>query len=113
MNNVLEYKSYIGTIEFSADDNCFFGKIIGINDLVSFEGSSVEEIRTAFTEAVDDYLEMCAENGKEPDKSYKGSFNVRIDPALHRKAASFAAYTHISLNQLVETAIAEKVARKQ
>ena len=111
MNNHLEYNGYAGTIEFSADDNCFFGKIIGINDLVTFEGSSVEEIKTAFSEAVDDYLEMCAVNGKEADKSYKGSFNVRINPALHRQAATYAALAHISLNQFVESAIAEKMTR--
>ncbi|MCL2838004.1 MAG: type II toxin-antitoxin system HicB family antitoxin [Oscillospiraceae bacterium] len=109
MNNVLEHNGYVGKIEFSSDDNCFFGKILGINDLVSFEGSSVDEIKSAFSEAVDDYLEMCAENGKEPEKSYKGSFNVRIDPVLHRQAASFAALSNISLNQFVESAIADKV----
>jgi len=109
MNNVLEYKGYIGSIEYSADDNCFFGKIIGINDLIMFEGSSVDEIKVAFEEAVIDYLEMCKEANKEPDKSYKGSFNVRIDPSLHKKAATFAALAQISLNQFVEAAIAEKV----
>jgi predicted HicB family RNase H-like nuclease len=109
MINALQYKGYAGTIEFSADDDCFFGKIIGINDLVTFEGSSVEEIKTAFFEAVDDYLQMCREIGKEPDKAYKGSFKVRIDPALHQQAAMKASLEHISLNQFVESAIAEKV----
>ena len=108
MNNTLEYKGYIGVVEFSTEDECFFGKVTGLNDLITFEGQSVAEIKTSFFEAVDDYLGMCATTGKEAEKSYKGSFNVRIDPLLHKKAAVSAATMHISLNQFVEAAIAEK-----
>ena len=109
MNSALEYKGYFGSIEFSNEDDCFYGKILGINDLVTFEGSSVEEIRAAFREAVDDYLLMCERVGKEPEKTYKGSFNVRIDPELHKKASILAQTRHISLNQFIELSIAEKV----
>ena len=109
MNNFLEYKGFSGTIEFSSQDDCFFGKIVGINDLVTFEGRSVEEIKASFFEAVDDYLEMCKELGKEPEKAYKGSFNIRIDPVLHKKAAKLATAYNISLNQFVESAIADKI----
>lgn len=71
MNNYLEYKGYRGLIEFSNVDLVFFGTIAGINDLVTFEGTSVEEIKTAFREAVDDYLTTCIELGKKPEKEFK------------------------------------------
>jgi len=109
MSNALEHKGYFGTVEFSAEDNVLFGKVIGINSLISYEGDSLQTLKQDFEEAVEDYLEMCIENGTEPEKSYKGSFNVRIDPVLHRQAASFAALSNISLNQFVESAIADKV----
>ena len=109
MNSALEYKGYFGSIEFSNEDDCFYGKIIGIDDLVTFEGISVEEIKAAFHEAVDDYLLICERAGKKPKKSYKGSFNVRIDPELHKKASILAQARHISLNQFIELSITEKV----
>lgn len=109
MNNMLEYKDYYGKVEFSADDDCFFGKVIGINDLVTFEGINVGEIKQAFHEAVEDYIFMCEKAGKEPEKTYKGSFNIRITPELHKKASIIAATESISLNQFVELAIVEKV----
>ena len=68
MNNTLEHKGYLGSIEFSNEDDCFFGKILGINDLVTFEGSSVQEIKVAFREAIDDYILICERAGKEPEK---------------------------------------------
>jgi predicted HicB family RNase H-like nuclease len=109
MNNTLEYKNYHSKIEFSANDRIFFGTIIGISDLVTFEGESVSEIEKAFHEAVDDYLDMCMRYGKEPDKAYKGSFNVRISPDLHKKIAIEAIRCNISLNQFVECAIKKYV----
>jgi len=108
-NNTLSYKDYYGSVEYSAADECFFGKIIGINDLVSFEGGSVSELKKAFAEAVDDYIAMCAEIGKEPQKSYKGSFNVRIPPELHKEAAITATRIGISLNAFVEKAIYDQI----
>lgn len=107
--NVLTYKDYISTINFSSEDDLFHGKIEGIDDLVSFEGRSVEELKTAFEEAVEDYLETCQRIGKEPFKSYNGSFNIRIDPTLHQKAVRKAIIEGISLNKFVEKAIEDKV----
>jgi predicted HicB family RNase H-like nuclease len=109
VNNALEYKGYFSSVIFSNEGNCFFGKILGINDLVTFEGTTVQEIKAAFQEAVDDYLLMCEQAGKEPEKVYKGSFNVRIDPELHKKASILAQAEHISLNQFIELSVAEKV----
>lgn len=105
MNDILEYKTYYATVYFSAEDEVFHGKIIGINDLVSFEGSTVSELKAAFHEAVEDYLDTCQQLGKEPEKTYKGSFNIRIPSELHREAARQAALKNMSLNDFVRYAI--------
>jgi predicted HicB family RNase H-like nuclease len=105
MNDVLEYKGYYASVHFSSEDDVFYGKLLGIDDLVNFEGASVKELKKAFHEAVNDYLETCAELGKEPNKTYKGTFNVRISTDLHKAAAVYAAIHNISLNDFVKTAI--------
>lgn len=105
MKNMMEYKGYYAHIEYSDEDNCFFGTIAGIADVVSFEGNSTEELKEAFIEAVEDYLHICKRQGKEPQKAYKGSFNVRINPELHKRAVLAATADGISLNQLVEKAV--------
>jgi len=105
MNDILQYKGYYASVHFSSQDDVFFGKIMGIDDLVNFEGSSVKELKKAFHEAVDDYLETCKAIGKEPNKTYKGSFNVRIPTSLHKEAAVFASLLDVSLNDFVKTAI--------
>src|ERR1700750_2703777 len=105
MNDILEYKGYYGSVHFSADDEVFYGKLLGFEARVNFEGSSVKELKKAFHEAVGDYLETCKELGKEPNKTYKGSFNVRIPTDLHKAAAVYAALNNISLNDFVKTAI--------
>ena len=112
MKDVLVYKDYIGSVHFNADDEVFFGKIEGIEDLVSFEGDSVIELKKAFEEAVDDYLEICKENGKKTHKSYKGSFNVRIAPDIHKKATRLALMKGMSLNQFIQKAVEEEVIRE-
>ena len=110
MKDVLTYKNFIGSVHFSAEDKVFHGKIEGISDLITFEGQTVSELIKAFHEAVNDYLELCKEAGKEPERPFKGSFNVRIPSDLHRKAAKKATIMGISLNQLVQKALEEKVA---
>ena len=105
MNDILQYKGYYASVHFSAEDDVFYGKLLGIDDLVNFEGDSVKQLKKAFHEAVDDYLETCEELGKEPNKTYKGSFNVRISTDLHKAAAIFASLHNISLNDFVKTAI--------
>ncbi|MBO9635866.1 MAG: type II toxin-antitoxin system HicB family antitoxin [Chitinophagaceae bacterium] len=105
MNELLQYKEYLASVHFNASDEVFFGKILGIDDLVSFEGSSVKELKKAFHDAVDDYIETCRQLGKEPNKTYKGSFNIRIGTELHREAAIVAAQNNISLNDLVRSCI--------
>jgi predicted HicB family RNase H-like nuclease len=105
MNDILQYKGYYASVHFSSEDEVFFGKILGIDDLVNFEGASVKELKKAFHEAVDDYIATCKALGKEPNKTYKGSFNVRISTELHQAAAVYAARNDISLNEFVKTAI--------
>ncbi len=107
MKNILEYKGYYAKVEYSSEDKVLFGKIEGINDLVNFESDSTEGIEKEFREAVDDYLEFCKEVGKEPDKVYKGTFNVRISPELHKKAALIALKNGDSLNRTIEKALEE------
>jgi predicted HicB family RNase H-like nuclease len=108
-DNMLKYKDFYGSVEYSAADECFFGKIVGSADLVTFEGESVGNLKKAFKEAVEDYLVMCKEAGKEPQKSYRGSFNIRISPELHKEAAVVASREGISLNAFVERAIFDEV----
>jgi len=111
-DNVLKYKNFYGSVEFSADDECFFGKLIGTDDLVTFEGESVDTLKKAFAEAVEDYIVLCKKTGKEPQKSYKGSFNIRLPPELHKEAAAIASREGISLNAYVEKAISAQVHSK-
>lgn len=109
MSNYIHYRDYVGSIEFSEEDEVFHGKVIGIKDLISFEGDSVKTLTEDFHSAVDEYLEFCEKNNKQPEKPFKGSFNVRIQPELHRQAALAASARGISLNAFVEEAIRHNV----
>ena len=111
MNDILEYKSYYAEVHFNSDDEVFYGKIIGINDLVSFEGTTVKELKREFQEAVEDYLLTCKELGKDPEKTYKGTFNVRISSELHRQAARHAILKNMTLNEFVRHAIDSLVSK--
>ena len=105
MNNTMEYKGYVGSVEFSEEDGLFYGKVMGIRALISYEGTTAHELVDDFHGAVEDYLALCEADGKEPEKAYKGSFNVRISPELHKQAAIFATTHGISLNSFVENAL--------
>jgi len=105
----LHYKNYTGSVEFSGEDSCFHGKVMGIKSLISFEGNCINSIIDDFHKAVDEYLDFCTEKGIEPEKPFKGSFNVRIDTTLHRKMALTASARGISLNSLVEDAIRQSI----
>lgn len=105
MSSILEYKGYYTKVEYSAEDGLLFGKIEGINDLVTFEAEDVKAVETSFHEAVDDYLLFCEDIGQTPNKTYKGSFNVRISPDLHKALFLVSLKNGDSLNQSVEKAI--------
>ena len=109
MNNTMEYKGYIGSVEFSEKDALFFGKVLGIRALVSYEGENAHDLVEDFHGAVDGYLAHCEAEGTEPEKAYKGSFNVRISPELHKAAVIAALRGQMSLNSFVENAIANAV----
>jgi predicted HicB family RNase H-like nuclease len=101
----MNYKGYFGSVEFSDEDSVFFGRIIGINDHITYEGVDVKSLRHDFENAVEEYLETCSQLNKEPEKTYKGTFNVRINPSLHRQLALFSASNGKTLNRAVEEAI--------
>jgi predicted HicB family RNase H-like nuclease len=95
----------------TASTNLFVGEVVGLNDELGFHGTSVEELERMFHQSVDNYLAMCEEMGKEPEKEYKGVFNVRIPPELHRQAVLSAKEQQVSLNEFVTTAIREECTR--
>lgn len=107
--NTLTHKDFIGTFNYIEEDEILHGKIEGISDLVTFEGDSVAEIKKAFEDAVEDYILLCAEIGKEPMKSYKGTFNVRVSPNLHRLISMEAAKRNMNMNKFVQSALEQAV----
>jgi len=103
--NTLKYKGYIGSVSYSEPDKVFYGKIEGIDGLVNYEGESVAELTASFHEAVDDYLAFCEDHNWKPQKSYSGSFNVRVSPDTHRQIANRAIEAGISINAFVKKAL--------
>lgn len=113
MKDTLTYKGFIGSVHYNSNDRVFFGKIEGINDLVTFEGTSVDELENAFKFMVDEHIKDCEEEGIPVEKSYKGSFNIRLNPGIHKKAAQLALMKGITLNQLVQKAIKREIEAEQ
>ena len=101
MKDTMEYNGYFGSVHYNDDDKVFYGKLGFIRALVSYEGTDVVSLRAAFEEAVDDYLEFCKVTGKEPEKPFKGSFNLRLDPELHQRLVSNARNEGKTLNAFV------------
>ena len=112
MNSMLEYKGYHASIEYDAEDNIFVGEVFGITDSLNFHGTSVTELKEMFEQSIENYLELCEKIGKNPDKEFKGTFNVRIPPELHKKAALAAAKQKITLNQYVIKALHQSFEEK-
>ncbi|HLS67969.1 MAG TPA: type II toxin-antitoxin system HicB family antitoxin [Kiloniellales bacterium] len=100
--NTMAYKGYSARIEYDDEDGIFFGKIAGITDGVGFHADNVADLKAAFHEAVDDYLDTCAKIGKPPQKPYSGKVMFRVRPEVHRKAAIAAELSGKSLNQWAE-----------
>lgn len=113
MKNIMQYKGYYGSIEIDNEDLIFYGKLEFIRALVSYEGESAKEIREAFENAVDDYLQTCVAENLIPEKPFKGSFNIRIGEELHEKATLVALDQNMKLNEFVKTAIDHEVERFQ
>lgn len=110
MNNIVKYKGYIGSVEFSESDGIFYGKVQGSRSLISYEGTNANELVTDFHDAVDSYLECCAANGDTPETTFKGSINIRFkDQEQHRRAAVYAISHNQNLNSFIVDAIEDKL----
>ena len=107
--NTLTYKGYTAKIEFDPEDNILFGNLLGIRDTVGFHGETVKELKNAFHEAVEFYLESCEKAGREPNKPFSGKFMVRINSSLHNEVAIAAANAGKSLNQWIADTLQKSV----
>lgn len=108
----LKYKGYTGSVSFDAEDNSFYGKVLGLRrDGILFEGSSADEIRKDFEESIDEYLESCAQRGVAPEQPYSGKLVIRMESDLHGEAAERAASLGISLNEFITRAIKGALAK--
>ncbi len=105
--NTMTYQGYAARIEYSDEDECFVGHVAGIRDVIGFHGDNVEELRQAFHEAVDDYLETCGKIGKKPQKSFSGNLMLRVPPEVHAAIATAAEVSGKSINQWAAEALSE------
>ncbi len=106
---MMEYKGYVAKVEFDDEADIFHGEVINLRDVITFEGQSVAELRQAFEESVEDYLDFCRQRNEDPEKPFSGKFSIRVDPELHRKITTQARLANKSLNKWVsdtlETAV--------
>ncbi len=106
---MMEYKGYVAKVEFDDEADIFHGEVINLRDVITFEGQSVAELRQAFEDSVEDYLDFCRQRNEDPEKPFSGKFSVRVDPELHRKITTQARLANKSLNKWVsdtlETAV--------
>lgn len=109
---MIEYKGYLGRVEYDDEAGIFHGEVINLRDVITFQGETVHELRTAFQDSVDDYLAFCAERGEEPERPYSGTFTVRIPPELHRDVALQARLKNKSLNSWVTELLSEATAAR-
>jgi predicted HicB family RNase H-like nuclease len=107
--NEMKHKGFTGSHEISFDDDCLHGRVLFIDDLISYEGATPAALKQAFTEAVDRYIAHCEQTGKAPNKPYSGTFNVRVGPELHRSAVRCAKQHGVTLNELMVRALQASV----
>ena len=108
--SILTYKGYQGSFEYDPDADIFHGDVLHINDVVTFQGRSIDELKEALAESIDVYLEYCEKKGREPEKPFSGNFNVRIPPEVHQQIAMQAARDGVSLNKWVAGTLVKAVA---
>lgn len=106
---MMNYKGYIGKVEYDDTNRIFTGSVVNIRTVITFHGSSVDEIESEFRTSVDDYIEWCSEEGVEPERPYSGKFNVRFTPELHSQAVAGAKILGISLNSFVEKSVRDEL----
>ena len=107
---MMKYKGYTGHVEYDDEAKIFHGEVLGIKDVITFQGTTVDEIERSFKESVDDYLVFCKERGEDPDKPFSGRFNLRIPPELHAKLTIAAQLQGESLNNYVTRVLQRFVA---
>lgn len=106
----MSYKGYTGSVEYSEEDNCLFGQVLGMSrDCITYEGKDVDELRNDFEGAVDDYIASCKADGIEPRKPYSGNLNVRLTPEIHSRIASIAQQTGTTINGFIKQTLAKAV----
>ena len=105
MSSTLQHRGYEGSVQYSAEDKLLHGRVIGIRDAITYEGTDVDSLERNFTAAVDEYLEFCLAEGKEADAPFKGSFNVRLTHDLHRRAVLYTEEHNQKLNAVVQEAL--------
>ncbi len=104
----MKYKGYSGIVEFDEEAHIFHGEVIGLKDVITFQGRSVDELEHAMADSIDFYISWCEERGKEPEKPYSGKLMVRTTPEVHSRAAVAAARVGLSLNKYIEKAIEDE-----
>jgi predicted HicB family RNase H-like nuclease len=106
----LKYKGYVGSVEYSEEDNCLFGKVLGMNkDCITYESNTIDELNADFKEGIDDYIAGCVADGIKPRKPYSGSLNIRISPDIHSKIASLAKDAGVSINGYIKKALENQI----
>ena len=110
MKDVMKYKGFIGSVHYASEDRVFYGRVEGINDLITFEGSTVDELEEGFKYMIEEHIKDCRKNDVPIEKSYKGNLNIRLSPEVHKKAARNASLKGISLNQYINDAINKEIA---
>lgn len=105
----MKYKGYQGHVTYDEEAKLFHGEVIGLRDVITFQGTSVEELEQAFKDSVDEYLDFCKELGRSPEKPFSGKLILRLPPKIHERAA-FEAKSHgLSLNAWIKQTIQQKI----
>jgi len=107
--SLIKYGNYIGKVEYDDEAGLFHGEVINLRDVITFQGDCVEDLRRAFKDSVEDYLDFCKERGENPEKPFSGKFVLRVDPELHQEISQRAQADHISLNQWINSRLEEAV----
>lgn len=107
---MMEYNGYIGMVEYDSDAKIFHGDVVNTRDVLTFQGTTVEEIEGAFKDSVEDYIQWCKSEGVTPEKPYSGRFNLRLSPELHKEIAITARKMNLSINNFVEKALKDELA---
>ena len=113
MTNMLRHKGYVGLVNFDAETGIIHGEVVNIRDVITFQGESVDEVKRAFVDSVEDYLDFCRERGEEPEKPFSGKLILRMPPQTHQEVHLKARQAGISLNEWVNQAIEDQLARNK